>query len=569
MSLVKNTNKKNINKKAEKPTKVCKSYLTKRGYVIMKEQFDDDQLEEIRNKLLITPFENPDYKFDDKVTQIKVFQENANKLYLPKMWAIKQLGLPDVDKIPPGTNIDFNSLITLRPYQELAADICIKHMKKTGGGILSLPCGRGKTIVALQMAAMLGKKCLIIVHKDFLVQQWCDHILGNPDKGVPAKFEGSSVGIIKANKFDIIDKQFVIGTIQSISMKTFPLAAFDSFGLVILDEAHLVPCKVFSKALQKVNSTYMLGLTATPRRKDGLFKILKMYVGDIMYKEKPIKVHEVAVKRYMFDSKDEGYCKEVVTHTKFRTIMNRAKMIENVVNFVPRNRLICKTIRGLYAKGYKKVLVLSERIAHLQLMRDIVESYGDDKTCSFYTGKVKKSLLPEAEKADCIFGTYSMAAVGMDIPDLDALIMASPMSDIEQALGRILRKKCDYDKLVIDVVDQFSVFINQSRKRMQFYKGKKYNVVDFDVGEDGVLKEGKHYDFAGPKKLCGDVSDVAKTDAGSDEEVDVEAPSLADKIAESKAYVKGEKKKVEEVKEMGNGMVKIGKKIRFKSNPFM
>jgi hypothetical protein len=143
-----------------------------------------------------------------------------------------------------------------------------------------------------------------------------------------------------------------------------------------------------------------------------------------------------------------------------------------------------------------------------------------------------------------------------------------------------LRKKSDYDKLVIDVVDQFSVFINQSRKRMQFYKGKKYNVVDFNVGEDGVLKEGKHYDFAGPKKLCDDVgggsggggggvSSISKTDGGSDEEVDLEAPSLADKIAESKAYVKGEKEKVEEVKEMGNGMVKIGKKIRFKSNPFM
>jgi hypothetical protein len=89
MSLIKNTTK-----KAEKPTKVCKSYLTKRGYVIMKEQFDDDQLEEIRNKLMIKPVENPDYKFDDKITLIKVFQENANKLYLPKMWAIEKLGLP-------------------------------------------------------------------------------------------------------------------------------------------------------------------------------------------------------------------------------------------------------------------------------------------------------------------------------------------------------------------------------------------------------------------------------------------------------------------------------------------
>jgi hypothetical protein len=104
--------------------------------------------------------------------------------------------------------------------------------------------------------------------------------------------------------------------------------------------------------------------------------------------------------------------------------------------------LITKTILGLFEKGYKKMLVLSERIAHLQLMKEILNSYeSDDKSCSFYTGKVKKSLLPEAEKADCIFGTYSMAAVGMDIPDLDAMIIASPMSDIEQAVGTNFEKE--------------------------------------------------------------------------------------------------------------------------------
>lgn len=473
-----------------------RSYLTKRGYVIMKDDFEEDELNKLRDKLMIKPIENPDYKFDDKITLIKVFQENANKLYLPKMWAIDNLGKPKIDKTPPGIDIEFKSLIKLRDYQEIASTICINELKKKGGGVLSLPCGRGKTIVALHIAAQLGKKVLIIVHKDFLVQQWLDHILGNDDKKVDAKFKDSSVGIIKGNIFDIVDKQFVIATIQSISMKNFPLEAFDSFGLVILDEAHLVPCKVFSKALQKVNSTYMLALTATPRRKDGLFKILKMYVGDIMYKENPIKVHEVAVRRYLFKSNDQDYCENIVTHMRSRTIVNRSKMIENVVTCIARNRIITKTIAWLFEKGYKKILILSERIAHLELMKDIFDSYESNKKCSFYTGKVKKSLLPEAEKADCIFGTYSMAAVGMDIPDLDAMILASPMSDIEQAVGRILRKKSDYDKLVIDIVDNFSIFTGQARKRMQFYKKKKYNVIDYSVDEEGTAEEVKKYIFS-------------------------------------------------------------------------
>lgn len=476
-----------------------RSYLTKRGYVIMKDDFEEEELKNIRDQLMIKPVENPDYKFDDKVSLIKVFQENAKKLYLPKMWGIDKLGNPKINKTPPGKDINFKSLITLRDYQEVAASISIKELQKKGGGILSLPCGRGKTIVALHIASQLKKKVLIIVHKDFLVQQWLDHILGNEEKGVDVKFKDSSVGIIKGNIFDIEDKQFVIATIQSVSMKTFPLEAFDSFGLVILDEAHLVPCKVFSKALQKVNSTYMLGLTATPRRKDGLFKILKMYIGDIMYKEKPMKVHEVAVRRYLFKSSEPEYSEEHVTYMRSRMIVNRTKMIHNIVSCLERNRVITKTIDWLFDQGYKKILVLSERIAHLEMMKDIFESYKSGKSCSFYTGKVKKSLLPEAEKADCIFGTYSMAAVGMDIPDLDAMILASPMSDIEQAVGRILRKKSDYDKLVIDIVDNFSIFIGQARKRMQFYKKKKYNVVDYSVNEKGEAKKEKSYMFSDVK----------------------------------------------------------------------
>ena len=355
------------------------AYLTKRGYVLIKENFKDEELDTIRKELNINPFENPEYSFGAESKPIKVFQENSKKMYLPKMWALERFGRTAENKTPPGTDIEFNSNIKLRDYQRVASDVCLNHIQKKGGGILCLPCGRGKTITALHIAAKLGKKCLIIVHKGFLVDQWRDHIIGNVDKGVPAKFEESSVGIIKADKFDIEGKQFVIGTIQSISMKSYPLGAFDSFGTVILDEAHLVPCRVFSKALQKVNSTYMLGLTATPRRKDGTFKILKMYIGDVMYKEKAQKIHEVKVGRYILKSNDPDYCKEQISYFKTRSVVNRPKMIEQVITFLPRNRAIVRCIRDLLDGKYRKVLVLSERIAHLEFLDELFRALVKDK----------------------------------------------------------------------------------------------------------------------------------------------------------------------------------------------
>ena len=502
------------------------SYITKRGIVVLKKDFTEEKLNEIRKNLEIKPQENPDYNFTGEgPTIIKVYQENAKKIYVPRMWGQEYFEKISDNRVPEGDDINVEMDIELRDYQKIASTICIGTLKDRGGGVLSLPCGRGKTIVALYIASQLAKKTLIVVHKDFLIQQWCDHLR--------ERFDGVKVGFIKGNKFEVEGRDFVIATIQSLSMKTFPLNAFDTFGLVILDEAHLVPCRVFSKALQKINSKYMLGLTATPRRKDGLFKILKMYIGDIMYREKAQKLHEVVVRRYFLTTTDPEYCEELTRFVAGRMIVNRVDMIKNIVTYIPRTRFIASLIRDKLDGGFKKVLVLSERIAHLNDIEELFKKDFNERswTTGFYTGKVKKSLLPEMEKRNVIFGTYSMASVGMDIPDLDVLIMASPMSDIEQAVGRVLRKKTDYDKEVIDIIDSFSIFISQMKKRFTFFKKKKYDVYDYNYGGDGKVVEKDFHKF-----------NVGGVDSEEEEEEEVK---------------QGPKKK-----RFG------GNRIRFSSNPF-
>ena len=147
-----------------------------------------------------------------------------------------------------------------------------------GGGLLEIDTGLGKTVIALNILTKLNVKTLIIVHKEFLMNQWIERI----EEFIPT----AKVGKIQGSKKDIEGKEIVIGMLQSLSMKDYDYELFNSFGLTIIDEVHHMGAEVFSQALYKVVTKYMLGLSATMDRKDGLTSVFKMFIGDIIHKEK-------------------------------------------------------------------------------------------------------------------------------------------------------------------------------------------------------------------------------------------------------------------------------------------
>ena len=111
------------------------------------------------------------------------------------------------------------------------------------GGIISVPCGWGKTIMALYILSQLKRKTLIIVHKEFLMRQWVERI----SEFLP----DARIGRIQQKKVDIHQKDIVIGMLQSISMKDYEIEIFDDFGFCIVDECHHI-AQVFSRALPKI-----------------------------------------------------------------------------------------------------------------------------------------------------------------------------------------------------------------------------------------------------------------------------------------------------------------------------
>ena len=179
------------------------AYLGKKGYTIPKSVISKEDEEILRDELYVKPFVFGANQNTD-VGAFHVFRENANKFYIPRFYGIKRYGLPDKSEIEEGDDIDVEFTKTVRDYQKNVISVYMNHINtpiccgneiRGNGGILELPCGFGKTICALKMISDIKKKTLIIVHKEFLMNQWIDRI----NDFLPS----AKIGKIQGKIFDI------------------------------------------------------------------------------------------------------------------------------------------------------------------------------------------------------------------------------------------------------------------------------------------------------------------------------------------------------------------------------
>ncbi len=513
-----------------KEIKNAKSYLGKRGYILRKKFLNDEIINNIRSDLTVKPFVNGDYGGVEE--SFKIYNENENKLYLPKFYGIEKFGNPEVSVLPEGKNINIDFSLNLKDEQKIPAEKTIEAYNNHGGGILSLPCGFGKTILALYFISVLKKKTLVIVHKEFLMNQWIERIkFALPD---------AKVGIVQGDKCQINDNDIIIGMLQTLSMKEFDADTFDDIGHVIIDECHTISSRVFSRALMKVNSKYMLGISATPTRSDGLMKVLKYHIGDTFFTIKSNEKNVVKVERYLLDSTNEHYNQDIIN---FRGQVQMATMINNISDCRDRTRLIInKAVDEINAHEKRQILILSDRRQQLEDMYKII-SNTTSISVGYYIGGLKKGVLKDNEKCKILLGTYPMASTGLDIPSLNGLILATPRSDIIQSIGRIDRiVHTDIQPLIVDIVDTFSVFDSQAKKRFAVYKKKKYNIEDICYNLDkNVIIMRKNYYFH--NCIIKDDNDE-NNDIEENHEVDINYDDIDPKTNKKKKNIKKPEKKI-------------------------
>lgn len=535
--------------------------ITSKGYAILKDSLTKEQTAHLISELTVKPKVLKSYAFGVKA--FPIYMESPTRFYVPRQWGIDTYGEPEAITISDGKELSKDIKFKGTPYDY--QEKIINHFIESGGnGLICVPCGRGKTFMALNIAVRLGKKCLIVVDKEFLMNQWKGEIENYIDGATVGILQGSTCQLgsetvfgkpysldelkqmCKENKLKVggtkdelfkrltdagidttprthtINYDITICMIQTICLKEFPNDAFKDYGFTIFDECHHLGAQHFSGALRKIQTKWMLGLSATPNRDDGLTKVFEYYLGKAVYEEKTREPDPTVVVRAVWYKDEDPAYADIPVNYKGET--DTARLLTQVVDCVKRTEVVLKILKELAEESNRQILVLSERICHLEAIYADLDAenkaIGDEKyKVGYYIGGMKQSILDyNASNCQILLGTYAMASEAMNIKTLNTMIMASPRKKIEQSTGRILRTRPEnrkVDPLIVDVIDQHENYIRQWWSRSRYYKKCAYKIVHEGKEEKEPISESRACGGAGSNDTCR-IAIVVGDDSDSD-----------------------------------------------------
>lgn len=302
------------------------------------------------------------------------------------------------------------------------------------GGILSAPPGCGKTVMALKIAVDLGCRTLVFVHSEFLLHQWRERI---------RQFLHVEAGLIQRDTWDL-EPPIVVAMIQTLLARPVPKDVRRSFGLLCVDECHRLGARRWSETARLFEARFRLGLSATPRRKDGFENAFFWHIGPVLYRVEPKRLSPRVYQLYTGS--------DVPHWLKKRSRSLRSKLVTVLADDRRRTMVIAEEITKAIAEN-RRVIVFSERRSLLTDLARILSSYNG--TVGLYVGGMTEQQRKISAQKQVILATYQFAREALDIPELDLVLMATPVADVEQAIGRILRFAADKkEPLVIDFVDE-------------------------------------------------------------------------------------------------------------------
>jgi len=368
----------------------------------------------------------------------------------------------------------------LRADQEAAVARMLQH----DTGVLCAPTAFGKTVTAAAMIARRGVNTLVLVHRTELLKQWQERL--QVFLGV-AKGVVGTIGGGKAKPTGKID----IAVMQSVSRQGEVNPLVETYGQVIVDECHHVGAVSFDAILKRAKARYVLGLTATPIRRDGQQPIIFMQCGPIRYTaaRPPDAPHDLKV-----------FPRSHLARIELPANAGIQDVFRRIANDPTRTDAIASEVKDAYEQG-RKVLVLTERTEHLEAIRDALG--GELPALFTLHGRMSKkrrtaliaeleTLPPDAPRI--VLATGKLVGEGFDHPPLDTLVLAMPISwkgTLQQYAGRLHRTHTNKtDIRIIDFVDTgHPALLRMWDKRQRGYRAMGYGldstepVEELDGGE--------------------------------------------------------------------------------------
>ncbi|PLX46878.1 MAG: DEAD/DEAH box helicase [Desulfobulbaceae bacterium] len=437
----------------------------------------------LANRLIrLAAFQNPEFykaqamRFSvwDKPRIISCAENFSHHFGLPRGCLSAVLEVLEVNTIKAeiqderltGCKVPAKFIGKLRKDQKVA----VREMMRHEIGVLCAPTAFGKTVTAAKLIARRKRSTLILVHRTELLNQWLERL--NTFLELPEDSLGAIGGGMKklTGKIDI-------AVMQSLSRREDLAELLDKYGQIIVDECHHLSAFSFEAILKQAKAQYVLGLTATPIRRDGHQPIIFMQCGPLRHSAKTpenIPKHLEVRPQYL--------AAPVIPPGS--TIQDIFRIIAN--DFY-RNQHIAKDVRAAYSEG-RKVLVLTERTDHLKFLR---EAIGTDIEHLFVLhGRLSKKqraaiLASLAELAGTaprvLLATGRLVGEGFDHPPLDTLVLAMPISwkgTLQQYAGRLHREHGDkQDVRIYDYVEKDQPQLARMwNKRQRGYRAMGYQV---------------------------------------------------------------------------------------------
>ncbi len=439
----------------------CKSYISLSDAIyIQSSHLSNELLEQLQE---LATFENPQIKILESLRKplyntpkfIKSYEQSKTQLILPRglmrgvIELFKQYSLDTTfeDKRFYKKEEFKKVKYTLREEQCLS----IENIMKKDFSLCIAPPGFGKTLIGAKAVELRKANTLVIVNKNMLLDQWIDRFVDY------FEYEKKDIGYLGKSK-NTLNGKLDVATMQSLKNN---IDIIKNYSFVIVDECHHIPALTFEKIIKSFRGKYILGLSATPNRKDGMQPLIYQQLGSIAYEVK---------------SKRKTTNKLLIVESEFnKEVDSFAELLTEMINDEVRNNLIVNQILNNIDR---KILLLTDRIEHIEnlslLLRanniEFVAIHGSLKK------KEQKENMEKVSTSSLVLATTSYFGEGIDFPHLDTIIFATPISyygRLVQYLGRIGRGGSNC--LAIDILDIYNRFaLGSYKKRKDGYKELHY-----------------------------------------------------------------------------------------------